>query len=524
MIKSVKISIFALTTSGFDDMTGNFSEERYEEMLGKLFVRFPSFQKVGAGAYKPGIANMEFADQLMGHPHRSYKIIHVAGTNGKGSVSNMLASALASAGYRVGLYTSPHILDFRERMRVVEISPRAALGRNDTGQYVISSETEGRAEKSLYRYISKQEVWDFVQKWQDTFDHLDMSFFEITTLMALDWFAGQQVDYVVLETGLGGRLDSTNIVTPILSVITNIGLDHCDLLGETLPEVAFEKAGIIKPCVPVVVGESHPETDPVFERKVLYTNLPEPSFMGNRNAIMSLLTFADKVEPTLWDKHEEILAAMDLQGSYQHKNLRTALAALDTIFHVLDAKPCSIPPSEAGSATLSQENRARCLQDAIINTAARTGFRGRWEKISDNPVTICDIGHNEHGLKYNFAQLEKMKVSGEFTHLIIVYGSVADKDVDAVILLMPEGATYIFTQAHGKRALSSEAVVQKYLKHCSETGKPAGEVHCVPDVKEARVFAEDLASAIVEADPAARPLIYIGGSTYVVSEALADRI
>ena len=487
-------------------MTGNFSEERYEEMLGKLFVRFPSFQKVGAGAYKPGIANMEFADQLMGHPHRNYKIIHVAGTNGKGSTSNMLTSALAAAGYKVGLYTSPHIVDFRERIRVVEeISPRASLGRDDN-------------------MIHKEDVWSFVQQWQDTFDHLDMSFFEITTLMALDWFAKQEVDIVVLETGLGGRLDSTNIVTPILSVITNIGLDHCDMLGETLPEIAFEKAGIIKPGVPVVVGESHPETDEVFERKVLYTNLPEPSFMGNRNAIMSLLTFADKVEPTLWDKHEEILAAMDLQGSYQHKNLRTALAALDTIFHVLDAKPCSIPPSEAGSATLSQENRARCLQDAIINTAARTGFRGRWEKISDNPVTICDIGHNEHGLKYNFAQLEKMKVSGEFTHLIIVYGSVADKDVDAVMHLMPEDAVYVFTQAHGKRALPVEDVVRKYLNHCSEAGRKACEVHCVPDVKEARVFAESLASAIVEADPAARPLIYIGGSTYVVSEALADRI
>lgn len=479
MIKSVKISIFALTTSGFDDMTGNFSEERYEEMLGKLFVRFPSFQKVGAGAYKPGIANMEFADQLMGHPHRNYKIIHVAGTNGKGSVSNMLASALASAGYRVGLYTSPHILDFRERMRVVE--------------------------KSAYRYIPKRDVWDFVQKWQDTFDHLDMSFFEITTLMALDWFAGQQVDYVVLETGLGGRLDSTNVVTPVLSVITNIGLDHCDLLGDTLPEVAFEKAGIIKPLVPVVVGESHPETDGVFERKVLYTNLPEPSFMGSRTAVMSLLTFADKTTPLLWDQHEDMLREMDLKGDYQKKNLRTVLAAIDVLIergHAFDGP----------------------LRDAIVNTASRTGFSGRWEKISDNPYTICDIGHNEHGLKYNFAQLSKMKSSGEVTDLIIVYGSVADKDVDAVMHLMPEDAVYVFTQAHGKRALPVEDVVRKYLNHCSEAGRTACEVHCVPDVKEARAFAEGLASAIVEADPAARPLIYIGGSTYVVSEALADRI
>lgn len=474
-------------------MTGKFSEESYNEMLAKLFVRFPSFQKVGAGAYKPGTANMEFADQLMGHPHRNYKTVHVAGTNGKGSTSNMLASVLSAAGYKVGLYTSPHIVDFRERIRVVE----------DT-----------------FHLIPKEDVWSFVQQWQDTFDHLDMSFFEITTLMALDWFAKQEVDIVVLETGLGGRLDSTNIVTPVLSVITNIGLDHCDMLGDTLPEIAFEKAGIIKPCVPVVIGESHPETDPVFERKVLYTNLPEPSFMGNRNAIMSLLTFADKVEPTLWDKHEEILAAMDLQGAYQHKNLRTALAALDNIFHVLGAKPCSIPPSDVGSATLLLENRAGCIQESLIRTASRTGFRGRWEKISDNPVTICDIGHNEHGLKYNFAQLERMKSAGEFTHLIIVYGSVADKDVDAVIHLMPEDAVYVFTQAHGKRALPAEQALNKYKKFCEESGREMGEVYCVEDVVEARRKAESLALTIMQDSPDARPLIYIGGSTYVVSEAV----
>ena len=461
-------------------MTGKFSEESYNEMLSKLFVRFPSFQKVGAGAYKPGIANMEFADQLMGHPHRNYRTVHVAGTNGKGSTSNMLTSALAAAGYKVGLYTSPHIVDFRERIRVVEeIATDSALAMT-------------------YSLIPKEDVWAFVQQWQDTFDHLDMSFFEITTLMALDWFARQKVDIVVLETGLGGRLDSTNIVTPVLSVITNIGLDHCDMLGETLPEIAFEKAGIIKPCVPVVVGESHPETDPVFERKVLYTNLPESRFMGDRNAIMSLLTFADKTEPTLWDQHEEILASMDLQGTYQHKNLRTALAALDVLMcQCLDTK------------------------DAIVHTAARTGFRGRWEKISDSPVTICDIGHNEHGLKYNFAQLENMKASGEYTHLIIVYGSVADKDVDAVIHLMPQDAVYVFTQAHGKRALPAEEVKNRYMAFCEEACREPGEVHCVGTVLEARRLAEDIAASIMKADTHARPMIYIGGSTYVVSEAVA---
>ena len=462
-------------------MTGNFSEELYEEMLGKLFVRFPSFQKVGAGAYKPGIANMEFADQLMGHPHRKYKIIHVAGTNGKGSTSNMITAALASMGYKVGLYTSPHILDFRERMRVVE--------------FVISSEDEDRVEKSTYRYISKQEVWDFVQQWNDTFDHLDMSFFEITTLMALDWFAKQEVDYVVLETGLGGRLDSTNIVTPVLSVITNIGLDHCDMLGETLPEIAFEKAGIIKPCVPVVVGESHPETDEVFERKVLYTNLPEPSFMGNRNAIMSLLTFADKTESVLWDKHEEILADMDLKGEYQRKNLRTALAALGVL----------LKTPGAGVA------------DAIIHTAERTGFRGRWEKFSDEPYMICDIGHNEHGLKYNFSQLAKMKQSGEVSKLIIVYGSVADKDVDAVIHLMPEDATYIFTQASGKRALAASVICEKYKAFCESLGRPSGDVFCCESVASAMVKAEEMAMAVPGS------LVYVGGSTYVVSEAVGQK-
>ena len=458
-------------------MTGKFSEELYDEMLGKLFVRFPSFQKVGSGAYKPGIANMEFADQLMGHPHRKYKIVHVAGTNGKGSTSNMLASALSAAGYKVGLYTSPHILDFRERMRVV-------------------------SEGSHY-LISKEEVWDFVQQWNETFDHLDMSFFEITTMMALDWFARQGVDYVVLETGLGGRLDSTNIVKPVLSVITNIGLDHCDMLGETLPEVAFEKAGIIKPLVPVVVGESHPETDEVFERKVLYTNLPEPTFMGDRAAIMSLLTFADGTEPVLWSEHEEILAEMDLKGEYQRKNLRTALAALTVL------------------ADHGMLDRACIKREAIVNTAARAGFRGRWEKVSDNPYMICDIGHNEHGLKYNFAQLARMKESGEISDLIIVYGSVADKDVDSVIHLMPENATYIFTQASGKRALPASEAMNKYLAFCEESGRSASDVHCVASVSEAKCMAEDISASLMAADPTARPLIYIGGSTYVVSEAVA---
>lgn len=470
-----------------------YTEENYQEMIQRLFQRFPSFQKSGASAYKPGIANMEFADQLMGHPHRKYKIIHVAGTNGKGSVSNMLTSVLASSGKKVGLYTSPHILDFRERMRVVQEGQPPML-------------------------ISQREVWDFVCKWQDTFDHIDMSFFEITTMMALDWFGAQQVDVVVLETGLGGRLDSTNIVSPALCVITNIGLDHCDMLGETLPEIAFEKAGIIKPNVPVVVGESHPDIDAVFERKVLYTNLPEPMFMGNRTAMMSLLVFADKVSPSLWDDRDEILAGMDLRGDYQRKNLRTVLAALDVI---------SGPMKPLGEIGL--EN----VKEAIMATALRTGFHGRWEKVSDDPCVICDIGHNEHGLKYNFAQLENMKREGRCSDLIIVYGSVADKDVDAVLHLMPSDATYIFTQAQGKRALPAQEACDRYLAFCAECGREVQQGRD-RDVQGCRVYVEpDVRSAVAKAVAIAqnagvsqgpsedhRPLIYIGGSTYVVSEAM----
>ena len=464
-------------------MTKIFTEENYAEMIQKLFHRFPSFQKAGAGAYKPGIANMEFADQLMGHPHRKYRIIHVAGTNGKVSVSNMLASVLADCVMKVGLYTSPHILDFRERMSVV-----SATG---------------------YELIPELDVWNFVQQWQDTFDHLDMSFFEITTTMALDWFARKEVDLVVLETGLGGRLDSTNIVSPVMSVITNIGLDHCDMLGGTLPEIAFEKAGIIKPKSPVVIGESHPEIDAVFERKVLYTNLPEAEFMGNRAAIMSLLTFADKAEPSMWQEHEGLLARMDLRGSYQQKNLRTVLAALDVL-----------SKTETALAAAIAQDRMKVL-DALAHTASRTGFAGRWQKLSDHPYVICDIGHNGHGLKYNFAQLAQMKREGECSHIIIVYGSVADKDVDAALELMPEDIVCIFTQAQGKRAMPAEQVKEKYLNFCAAAARPEGEVHVAGTVLEAVRKAMQAAAGIKAADPQARPRIYIGGSTYVVAEAAA---
>ena len=426
-----------------------FSEESYDGMIKDLFVRFPSYQKSGAEAYKPGIANMEFFDQLVGHPHRKYPSVHVAGTNGKGSVCSMLASVLAAAGLRVGLYTSPHIIDFRERMRIVD-------GRDSPSS------------PDLY-HISKREVWNFMKRWGETFDHLDLSFFEITTSMAFSWFA----------------------------LITNIGLDHCDMLGTTLPEIAFEKAGIIKRGVPAVIGESNPETDPVFERKVLYSNLSSTEFCGDRGRIMSLLTFADKYELGLWDSHEEILAGMDLRGEYQVRNLRTALAALDVLGKAV--------PAVASTGTDD-------IISALENTAVRTGFRGRWETLSENPRIICDIGHNAHGLKYNFRQLERMLAEGECGRLVIVYGTVADKDFSSVFPLMPDNAVYVFTNASGRRACPSDEVMRGFLAYRASAGKPEVEAYSVPAVRDAVALAMKLEKG---------GLLYIGGSTYVVSEAVA---
>lgn len=456
-------------------MNRTFTEEQWQELLKNLFNRFPSFQQNGSSAYKPGLDRVLFFDQMNGHPHRRFKSVHIAGTNGKGSVSNMLASVLSACGYKVGLYTSPHILDFRERMRIRE------------GE-VISC-------------ISREEVRDFIEKWQETFEHLDLSFFEITTMMAFSWFAEQKVDVAVIETGLGGRLDATNIITPELSVITNIGLDHCDLLGSSLGEIAFEKAGIIKPLVPVVVGESHLETDEVFERKTLYTNLSEAEFMGDRKGIMDLLVFADKVQPGLWDQAPEILQEMDLQGIYQQKNLRTALAAVDVL--------CSrglVP------ATLD----GQCLKEALVHTAARMDFHGRWEKLSDLPYVLCDIGHNAHGMKYNFAQLQSMLDSGEYSSLILVYGSVNDKDVKAVLKLMPAAACHIFTQADNHRALPAEELEKTYVE-VAGGAEQAGDCRRCTKVSDAVALALEVAG---QESAGKRPLIYIGGSTYIVSEAV----
>ena len=463
----------------------------YEQLVQDIFKRFPSVQKEGfkPGAYKPGLEGMRDFDAVLGYPSRAIKTIHVAGTNGKGSVANMLASALSAAGYRTGLYTSPHLVDFRERARI-----------------------DGEM-------IPRDYVKAFLEKWKPYFEAENLSFFEITTGMAFRWFADSHVDVAVIECGLGGRLDSTNIITPVLSVITSIGLDHCALLGSTLAEIAAEKAGIMKPGVPCVIGETHPETAPVFDAVASVQNHPETwpqasvtscqatktpknvasdvSYImpGHENAqkrgLGVQLVYADQVEPPLWERREEILAAMDLQAPVQRKNLRTVLCALDLVRDMF-------PGDE------------QKFIYGIEHTAALMHFHGRWERLQEKPLVIADIGHNAHALESNFKALEAMN-----RPITIVYGIMADKDLDSIIPLMPRKAKYIFVAPDTPRALSAERILARYNEIAGQAGNDAStgnEARTAPSVKIG------IKMAMEQADD--NTVIYIGGSTFVVAEAL----
>lgn len=442
----------------------------YDKEISLLFQRFPSVQNVGfGGAYKPGLERMRQFASLLGNPQEKYATIHVAGTNGKGSVANMTASALAGAGLKCGLYTSPHILDFRERMRV------ATPGDDTTG--------------NCSDIVGKEWVYDFILRYKPAFEELRLSFFEITTGMAFLWFAEQKVDVAVIETGLGGRLDSTNIIVPELSMITSIGLDHCSLLGNTLEAIAGEKAGIIKPGVPVVVGQNLPETAPVFEKTA--------------DGCGSKIVFADRIEPPMWKEHPEILRKMDLQGKYQDKNLRTVLAALDVF---KDSKGIC---QEALCKTPSER-----LLTCIEHTASRMDFHGRWERLCSNPLTICDIGHNAAALKENFAQLEICLKDGKISSLSIVYGVMADKDLDAIIPLMPLDADWYFATASTPRALDAEKIFNQVCAWRQERGISTERLHWCPSVEEAVASARKMCSI------SENPMLYIGGSTFVVADAV----
>ena len=444
-----------------------FNETEYQALVEDIFRRFPSVQKDGfsAGAYKPGLERMEAFEEALGHPTRQFRSIHVAGTNGKGSVSNMLASALSSCGLKTGLFTSPHLLDFRERM-----------------------EAGGTL-------IPKEYVFDFLTRWLPWITENQLSFFEITTGMAFRWFADEGVDVAVIETGLGGRLDSTNILEkPLLTIVTSIGLDHMALLGNTLEQIAGEKAGIFKADVPALVGERIPETAPVFEAKAR-------GFCP--------LFFADEMSPTLWGRKDEIVRAMDLQAAIQAKNLRTVLSALEIL------RPAFPSLSDEG------------IVEGIVHTARNMGFHGRWERLQERPTVIADIGHTAHALRHNFAQLQARVDSGENDALIIVYGIMADKDLDAILPLMPRRATYLFATASTPRALSSAEILKRYLTSennafpdANNRADASGNASS-SDVIPPRAF-DTVKEAVEKALELATPdtLIYIGGSTFVVADAL----
>lgn len=449
-----------------------FTKEEYQAKVEAVFNRFPSVQKVDFGkAYKPGLEGMERFAACLGNPQDSFRAIHVAGTNGKGSVANMLASALQAVGLRVGLYTSPHILDFRERMRV------------DGGM------------------VPESYVFDFLTANDSLMDELGLSFFELTTGMAFKWFADSGVDVAVVETGLGGRLDSTNILTPDLAIVTNIALDHCALLGDSLEAIAAEKAGIFKKGTPALVGEVLPRTRPIFEAK-------SEGFCP--------LSFATDSEPSLWERKDEILAAMDLRGDYQRKNLRTVLAAIDILKGV---------DEYAGLAHSAK------VVDAIERTAGRMHFPARWEKLSDEPLVIADMGHNPAALRGNFAQLERMR-DEEGRSLVIVFAIMADKDLGGILPLMPADADYVLTAPRTSRALPARELHSRFLAHRAAGGEDPSKdrsaetergvsgaascldpsrVHCAQTVEEALSLADRLSEA-------RKSLVYIGGSAYLVSE------
>ncbi len=403
----------------------NYTSEQYNRLLEELYNRHPSVQNTGftAGAYKPGLAGMERFDAALGHPARQFRSIHVAGTNGKGSVSSMLAAALSATGLRVGLYTSPHLVDFRERIKLVEPDGWSMIPREEVFRFLTENELEG------------------------------LSFFEITTGLAFWWFAAQQVDVAVIEVGLGGRLDSTNILTPELAVVTSIGLDHCALLGNTRGAIAAEKAGIFKPGVPALCGQRDDETAPVFEARASVVPCP--------------LFFAEDFDVELFDT--------DLTGPCQAANLRTALAALELL---------GVEPD----------------REALAHTAARTGLRGRWERLCENPEVICDIGHNPPALEINFRRLRE---SGR--PLLIVFGIMADKDLDGIKPLLPRDARYFLVAPKGERALPADRLAARLEGFdCMVCG----------DVKDG------VRQALEAARSTPGCLLYIGGSNFVVAEAV----
>ncbi len=441
----------------------------YTETCEYLFNQIPMFERQGASGYKEGLSNTLALDEHLGHPHLSFSTIHVGGTNGKGSVSHTLAAILQQAGFRVGLYTSPHLIDFRERIRI-----------------------NGKP-------ISEQYVVDFVERERSFFEPLHPSFFEVTTALAFNYFRDKHVDIAVIEVGLGGRLDCTNIITPLVSVITNISFDHTQFLGDTLAKIAAEKAGIIKRGVPVVIGENHRETRPVFEAKAQEMNAPIIFAEDNPEVISA--TILPEGGMRYETKHWGLLEG-DLGGIYQKKNLNTVLNAIAIlkekgIFKYTEEKSTSHLPRN--------KSLLQVLPEALKHVAKETGLMGRWQLVREQPQVICDTGHNVGGWQYLGEQL-KMVIC---KHLHIVFGMVSDKDIEGVLELLPKQAFYYFTQAHTPRAIDKCTIQKLAEKHNLH-----GSVY--PSVKEA------YKAAIIASEAA--DFVFVGGSSYVVGEFLGTCI
>lgn len=424
----------------------------YQQTIDYLFNRLPMFSRIGAAAYKKDLTNTLALCEFLGNPHHKIKTIHIAGTNGKGSTSHMLAAILQSAGYKTGLYTSPHLRDFRERFRI-------------NGQM-----------------IPESFVVDFTQRIQPAIDAIEPSFFEITVAMAFDYFVQEEVDIAVIETGLGGRLDSTNVITPEISVITNIGYDHMNLLGDTLDKIAFEKAGIIKPGIPAVVGETNAETLPVFEKAAEAKQAP-----------LLLAEYLRYAADWKYQHHQLVVEVahkgndnrttytLDLPGYYQTKNLITVLEAV----HQLQLKGWKLPTP--------------VVQQALREVKKLTGLHGRWEVVHTKPLLVLDVGHNEDGIRQIVAQLELT----EYRHLHIVTGMVRDKDVDHALALLPKEAVYYFTKAQIPRALPENELAEKGHAHGLQGNQ-------YPTVNEALQAAMHAAHA--------DDLVLVCGSIFVVGE------
>lgn len=426
----------------------------YSETLDYLYSKLPMFTRVGAVAFKKDLHNTVAMCQALGNPQQKFKTIHVGGTNGKGSTSHMLAAILQKAGYKTGLYTSPHLKDFRERIRV-----------------------NGKM-------VSKPFVTHFVREQRALIESLEPSFFEVTVAMAFSYFEQQKVDVAIIEVGLGGRLDSTNIIHPDLSVITNISLDHTNMLGYTLKEIAFEKAGIIKKDTPVVIGERHPETDPVFFTKATETNSPlffaqdhwHAANIGQKGNYLSLSIYKNK--ELFFEK-----LTLDLTGSYQLKNVLTVAAAIEQLKKL--------------NYLISDE----AVYHALKNVKKITGLQGRWQILQKAPLIICDTGHNLAGI----AEVLKNIQNTPHKQLHMVIGMVKDKDISGVLALLPKDARYYFSQPALERAMPA-AELAAQAKMLGLNGKVFDQVKEALNAAKAAAVAEDL--------------IFIGGSTFVVAEVI----